>query len=335
MIRFTAILYIVGGVVVGFAAAFFWFGDFTLPTATSSNQFDPLAVDTVDAVAHWERTLESMSYVAAYEAFKQYNRQQSPNQQHTNAHYFGEALYNVAGVDGVAVCDSDFAFGCYHALFSWGLADLGAGIIDDFDTACIDAYGEKGLGCQHGIGHGLLADMGSDELVAALELCATLNWQGPIGGCTSGVFMEYNFNTMWEGPLRSYDQAIGWHYPCESIPERFKQACYYELPQWWTSVQYDDYRFAGEQCAEAAAKDSQTACYRGLGNEAASRTHFNIPNTLAICDQMPDSEASLLCIEGATWLMAFEPVRKDDWQTMCDRLEGDAQERCLASKDFI
>ena len=300
---------------------------------SDSRPTTPIPDDAVKDVAYWSQKITALGGAEAYQLFSTFYDDAQIGLQHENAHIFGEALYKVEGIPGVAVCDSNYAFGCYHSFFGFALLDKGLGIIADLDQACIDVYGRKGLGCQHGIGHGVLVELGYDALTPSLEACSTLDWKEPIGGCTSGVFMEFNFHTMSEDGTRQLDER-GPHYPCFDVPQKFKEACYFEQPQWWL-VGDGDYIVTGERCDAAPSAVERTACYRGVGNTTAGQSGFSVTTIKQSCGMMPHDEGELLCLEGAAWLMSAEPGFEDIWEQVCDHLTGDSLRRCIASKDFI
>lgn len=292
-------------------------------------------VGSVPEVDQWISTIEDIGGAKAYDYFAELNKDEPYPVQHDNAHLFGEALYKVEGIPGVAVCDSRFGFGCYHSFFGWALMENGLSIIHDLDEACIAAYGEKGLGCQHGIGHGVLAELGHDALGEALVACKELNWQGPIGGCTSGVLMEYNFGTMDLGNTRVATED-NLYEPCDSLDaERFGEACYFEQVSWWHVTSDEDPVFVGERCDELTDTRLREACFRGAGNTFAGRLEYGVDRIKDTCGAMPNREAELLCIEGAAWVVGSQPEYRDRWQELCEAFTGKEMNRCFASKDII
>lgn len=304
-------------------------------------QLSPSAVDvqiSMDADSEearfWMEKIQVVGGVEAYRLFNEKYAEKNINMTHELAHSFGEALYKVEGVGGVSVCDSNHGFGCYHSFFGWALLDNGIGIIAALDQACIDVYGEKGLGCQHGIGHGILAELGADKLHGALDACATLNWQGPVGGCTSGVFMEYNLSTMGTANIREYNSEVI-HYPCTEVAERYKQACYFEQPAWWLQVVNQDYHAVGELCAEQSDEMLREMCYRGVGNVAVGASAYDIDFVIASCSKMPRPEGVSHCMQGAAWIISAQKELGDIWEPLCESLSEPYKDRCFKNESFI
>jgi hypothetical protein len=177
-------------------------------------------------------------------------------------------------------------------------------------------------------------EFGYDKLTQSLDLCKTLTWKEPIGGCTSGVFMEHNFNTMGDGTVRQpVDGDL--QYPCNVVDDVYGEACYFDQPQWWYVQTGNDYSAIGKLCAKAPNLSQREACFRGVGNAVAGRREYNVAAMLDACARMPDEESRLLCIEGATWLMSAQPEFEGMWEEMCAELRGDSKTRCLDSKNWI
>lgn len=290
-----------------------------------SNEIDPF----------WESVIEREGAINAYKFFEEAYSDYDSREQHSYAHVFGEALYNKVGIQGISVCDSNYSFGCYHAFFGTALVDEGLSIVTDLDQACIEAHGEKGLGCQHGIGHGIIAELGRENINQSLEVCSTLNWQGPIGGCTSGVFMEFNLNTMNELGPRKLDEN-GLYYPCEHVPSRFTEACYFEQPAWWVVANRSDYEKVGKYCSAIENDANRIACFQGTGNIISGVNLFDVPKISSSCANMPTEEGEFRCIEGAVWILSNNPQFKDTWKSLCEPYKDtNYYERCIASKELI
>jgi len=287
----------------------------------------------------WSRHMDAAGAERAYEDFKEAYRREHFNDQHLAAHILGELLYEKIGSKGIAVCDSTFSFGCYHSFFGRALSNEGAGIIKALDDACIEKYGPLGVGCQHGIGHGLVEYFGHGELLAALEACQTLSWKKPLFGCKSGVFMEYNLPILVDSSsaiatLREF-RAEQPYEPCPSLPEEFRQACYYALGQWWASVVGSDFTKIGTLCRGVLDKEEREACYLGVGNVAAPSSGYNVPGTINACKKMPGAEGELFCRAGASWAFYAIPEHRSVALTLCGGLESADEHLCAESADLI
>src|SRR5260221_183958 len=179
----------------------------------------------------------------AYELFKNAYQNDTGNQ-HTVSHIFGELLYDRLGISGMKICDSTFAYGCYHGFFRRAVSKEGLSILPKLDLACTQKKQDEIGGCQHGLGHGIVSYLGYSKLLDALSECRHVSFQGPIGGCTSGVFMEYNLHTMDDPSGKTYRifKSDRPYEPCDEILPQYAQACYFQLPQWWGKVYARDYK---------------------------------------------------------------------------------------------
>lgn len=273
----------------------------------------------------WESWFDQYGADEAYVRFKEQYANENYGTKHFAAHLFGDLLYKREGIPGVAVCDSSFAFGCYHSFFGRAILDHGLDVITELDASCIEKWGELGLGCPHGIGHGVLSYLGDEKLLESLEACRTLNYQEPIGGCTSGVFMEYNFKTMESlegGVMREFDETDP-HKPCSDLPSEFLEACYWDLPQWWEKVLSYDYSLIDMYCSEISEQVVRDACYRGLGNAIGPSTRYDIKKTSERCYELKKDESKDLCLSGASWSFFAEPSVRHLVKDVCREMTNE------------
>jgi len=287
---------------------------------------------------HISQLLDAHSAADAYAIFKQEYAAASQPDQHTAAHIFGDHLYEKEGVDGFSICDGSFGFGCYHTFIPLAIADHGESVVQELDAACVRAYGEAGLGCSHGIGHGLIAHFGYGEggLRSSLALCKTLSWNRPYGGCRDGAFMEYNLRTMITDPtLRgrpfTHDTA---YQPCDSVDAASKSACYFNLPQWWQQALPESSQklsTLGTLCAGVKSGASQTACFRGIGYAYVPLTSFDAARGISLCDSLSISHSqNVECREGVAWGLYADPAYRQSATTACTQgLTKDDSARCL------
>ncbi|MEX0877515.1 MAG: hypothetical protein WDZ40_01470 [Candidatus Spechtbacterales bacterium] len=258
-------------------------------------------------VTVWESAIDKIGPNEAYTFFKQEVGELDFSIQHLAAHQFGEALFKKQGVDGITVCDSSFAFGCYHQFFLSAISQHGIPIIEELDSVCIEKYTLWGLGCQHGIGHGLMEYFGEEGLAQALEACASLQWQEPFLGCQDGVFMENNFPTFIgedraSGGVREYNPGNP-EFPCNTIKEKFQQACFFAQPNWL--IQAGEYSLTevADICINLTGKINQRACLKGLGNYVGERSGGDIAEAVASCNIAisNNEENNVFCRAGVYW----------------------------------
>jgi len=288
----------------------------------------------------WAERIQDVGGKAAYVELSNSISGLSPQLQHVAAHAFGEALYDVEGTKGLAVCDSNYSFGCYHEFLGRAIAALGLSSVNDLNQGCVDALGSGALSCQHGIGHGILAFLGySDKaLLEGLARCKALPYNDPIGGCYGGLFMEYNLETMLntEGrirPMTSDPQA-----PCDTLAQEFRRACYYWQPQWWdqSSKSMPDsfansviiFKKMGEWCMSAG--ENIRDCFEGIGNITAPNANFEPTQAIKLCEAISDSKTyQLYCKSVAANSLSLGGAgKKGDGVAVCTGLTGNELEYC-------
>ena len=277
----------------------------------------------------WKNSIQKDGAEDSYTAFKSEASKLDSVSAHAESHAFGEALYELKGLEGLSTCDSSFEFGCYHSFFGLAVSAEGIGTLPKFDQACKTKYGDRNLPCQHGIGHGILVYT-DYNLVKALELCETISTL-PTGGCSSGVFMEYNFHSMAENADGSYlrEKSENLYEPCDTLPTRFQASCYVEQVQWWQGIEKGDFKIIGHLCAALPVhSDVYEACYHGVGNYGATQVSSEFEGTIKICALMPNEESEALCHEGASWLIRGQEGKEQDAHKLCDVLHEPYRSSC-------
>lgn len=225
--------------------------------------------------AYWEGQIKRLGGNAAYQEFARSVATSTPQSQHAQAHIFGGALYQVEGLSGLATCDSQFSFGCFHESLGRAISSLGLSVVTQLNEECFKGAGNAPLACQHGIGHGIVAYIGYDlsSLKKSLAICKTLPGIHPVGGCYGGAYMEFNMRTMLgsEGSPREDNSDL--LSPCDRLDASDQPACYFWQPLWWHIVfdrqgihdQLKNYTKIGALCADVPV-DSRSRCFEGIGN---------------------------------------------------------------------
>ncbi len=276
---------------------------------------------------------------SAYDAYKERYAGYDFGTQHALAHIMGELLYQKEGIEGLTICDASFAFGCYHSFFGEAIRNEGTEIIEELDRTCIEAYGPLGTGCQHGIGHGIVEYMGRENLKEALLSCDKTSQPHPLFGCTSGVFMEYNFpivitpDKIFNNVRKLNDQVYA---PCTSVPERFQASCYYELPQLWMSEFGNNIPTLGELCSNLSVGTNQKNCFLGVGSTIVPAVKYSVERTISACDSILNSSGSLLCRSGAAWGFFINPTYRTQAAEVCRiGLDSFKHNQCVEESDLI
>lgn len=310
-----------------------------------ANGADRIDVHVDDATAvqseFWVAHIERHGPRAAYADFANWVASSSAPEQHSLAHVMGGALFAAAGLDGLQACTSDYSYGCYHEFLGQAIHARGLPIIETLSEICTEALKSQSLGCQHGIGHGLTGYLGYDlaALTEALGICEQLGTGDIVTGCGGGVFMEYNLQSLLadDGSVRPYEEALGWMYPCEDLPDQWRAPCYFWQTQWWQQsserAEYDSYeehaQVMGGRCREITNEQSMQECFRGIGYNAPGELAYELDPVVRICDLLPTETAVVECRAGAAGTMLANPSSKSIGYTVCDGLKETDHEYCM------
>ncbi|MCE9541469.1 hypothetical protein K8R03_02820 [Candidatus Kaiserbacteria bacterium] len=275
----------------------------------------------------WEDAFDR-SPDGAYGEFMKEANPLSYDEAHKLAHVIGGILYKKFGMQGIQKCTQDFAYGCYHGFAGAALSARGLSGTNDLRDACNGAGDSMiAFGCIHGIGHGILAYLGNEKLSQALEACASVNNGQTIGGCYGGVFMEYNYNTMQSADgikLRPFDASAA-NEPCATeVPEKFRGACYYELPSWWKASlgekdvsTKDQYRVVGGLCAVITDSALRDTCFRGIGNTIGPGSGYESATMRDWCSVMPTAPDRDACLHEALQHLLQSDAGKAQLRALC------------------
>lgn len=247
---------------------------------------------------------------------------------HGLSHIIGEELYDREGWEGIAFCTQDFGFGCFHGFSGAALFDGGLKATEKLSLACTNLQRGDYLGCIHGIGHGILAYLGNDNLVQALVACESAQRDEAVGGCFGGVIMEYNYNTMQSQSgidLRPFSEADAYS-PCLSLSDPYTPACYYELPSWWyasfegmgTTDSAGIFTRIGQLCSDIQDEASRTFCFRGTGNVVGPRSDVQVARMKEWCDEMPTKNSHDLCYAEALGHLLNSEEGTKELRVLCE-----------------
>lgn len=286
-----------------------------------------------------KKLIEEQTAPRAYETVKQIVSGIPQEQQHLAVHLIGESIYRTLGVEGVAVCDDAYGFGCYHGFFGTAIAAEGPETLVEFDKICVQKFGMMGLGCPHGIGHGLGEYYGPGRLSEQLAVCAKLSWQGERFGCSGGVFMEYNYPTTISGAkaltaTRPFNPEQPYH-PCTGVDSRFTKSCYLELAAWYYDVFSGDISRIQTLCAGITESAYKMECYRGLGLAVVPHMQYDVTKTRAACDKISDTAGRRWCYAGASWSFFAHPHYSSQAETVCMSLGKAEASQCKTEADLL
>lgn len=173
--------------------------------------------------------------------------------------------------------------------------------------------------------------MGPKKIVESLNSCKRVQ-ELPLLGCTSGVFMEYNFPTV-EGAsadpkfqTRQLSDATRYS-PCDTIPTIFKESCYFELSKWWNASAQKQYLNMQEWCLGAPDAEYRESCIMGIGTTMVE-AGWNTKEVSATCARMSDSRSTMLCLSGASWGFFQDPKTRDLASDLCQNAYSTLVEEC-------
>lgn len=326
-----------GAVTIGIAmiagVAYAWMPDSSEQMPASSASWDTKA-------EYWKKEIARSGGESAYALLATAIHDAPYGVQHTWAHVFGSALFAIEGADSIGICDERFSFGCSHQFLSDAITSLGLESIVQLNEACFETGKKSPLSCQHGMGHGILAEIGYEfsDLEKALDTCRTLPGTDSIGGCYGGVFMEYNVRTMLleAATPRTFTGNI--IEPCDAVDDAYRTACFYWQPQWWLQAPLhnkspqEQYKTMGGYCRQfALIATLKRACFEGLGNVVPQSSEFDIAQARALCDVAGTTGAErLLCRAVAANHFGID-VSDEAGKEICEGLNGEPARYCLLS----
>lgn len=280
---------------------------------------------------YWIEEITAKGGLQAFKDFKIVVQTLSPNTQHTLSHIFGQSLFEIGDLKNISICDSSFSYGCFHGFFAAAVKANGLNIINQADQACIDKLGAKGFGCQHGIGHGLLEYLGKDKLSNALDICSRLSSPGGIFYCTDGVFMEYDFPASeLNGLIRTQTRLVSTdlYQPCDSVQDRYKQSCYYNLPNWWEQVLNKNNQKIGQLCFRINQSDLKDFCYLGIGRAIPPLNKYSVNQSITDCSYIPEEVSNELCRVAAGQDFYSLPQYREESFLLCNGLNSNLTQKC-------
>jgi len=249
---------------------------------------------------------------------------------HDLAHYLGGLIFQSEGIKGLSICDTTFAFGCYHGFTERAFTES----LDEIPTvakACED-LGEVGSGpwasCIHGIGHGVATYYDSVELVDALTSCDTL--AAGNNYCHDGVFMEFSFTA----PQNFYkeDQAL---YPCDTLDDKYKEGCGRNQPNVMISRLNMSFDQAIDECLKTTDERLKVPCIDAIGLSIGSGSNGNHTVIIGRCGLIKEREFYVQCVSAAAGELVFQnyPGWQQEAPAACNSLGEESMHICHARVD--
>ena len=309
----------------------------TVHTITTKYPTNKAQVAEFDS--YWQGVIKDAGGKNAYATFKEHYQNLDSGEKHEVAHHFGGVLYETVGLEGISVCDNDFSYGCFHELITFAILDYGPAILVELNDFCIHSEYD----CQHGIGHGILADFGYDttSLNEALKMCQELGTVDEADGCFGGIFMEYNLRTIWgkDALRRSFDTEVP-DTTCYTIPTYGQTACFFWSAQWYMahSQQFSrtkQIEWSQDRCSQLKTLPQQLQCINGLGYEIGS---YETDPILAIelCPKNGGQTSALFyqqCIISTLAGLNGSPLNRDAVRNACYQQNAVPVETCTKVLD--
>ncbi len=295
-------------------------------------------VDFTAEVAYWKKRITAVGGMAAYREISDSVSGMTVGNQHMVAHTFGQALYEVEGLAGFPVCDTEFSQGCFHQFFVSSIQaegiDTSLRKVKELCAAQNRIHDKRT--CEHGLGHGILGYFGYDlkNLNEALPVCKNnLPSEGLTLGCLGGAFMEYNSRALLQDdtglrPLSAHSV----HHPCDALSGADKEPCVFWQPWWWhnkLSRSMDTteiFRELGVYCRGYPSSLAK-ACFAGVGYMAPNREGYQVEQMARLCGATSDdARERIWCWSYATTQMTNQASEFDD--VICNGLSGDDLSYC-------
>lgn len=242
---------------------------------------------------------------------------------HGGAHHLGRMAFSEYGAAAAAglseACQSGMRHGVMEQLFvGRGIASLA----DDVDALCPDA--SDGFGrhqCFHGVGHGVMA-WTAYELEDALGICGRLGDDSGRRSCYSGVFMENVVSGLsgTVGQRSTYVDAEDPHYPCNALPERYVNDCYWYQTSQMLIVFDQDLEMVAEACREAPAI-GRRSCFGSYGRDVGNVHGRNPYLVVQYCGLAESLMHRGDCIDGAARTLFWDETQQDAGPALCAEVE--------------
>lgn len=243
---------------------------------------------------------------------------------HDLAHFVGELIFKNQGLGGLSLCDTTFAFGCYHG-FTEAAFQESLGPLHDIARAC-EKIGSISSGpwasCLHGIGHGVATYFDAVELQPAIDTCNSLIHGATY--CHDGVFMEFSFSA----PPSFYNISEPL-YPCTTIDPPYQPACARNQPH----VMQQQFNMSKAAIAEACAKAGAAIadpCVDAIGFAIAHDSNGQAGAIAAECQKLGSQQLQTQCTAAAAGELVFQNF--PNWQAAapaaCQSLPPPDQATC-------
>jgi hypothetical protein len=257
---------------------------------------------------------------------------------HLLAHHVGELLYKAYGFKGLALCDTTFAFGCYHGIMEVAFdknhpESYNANVLSAQEGCKVvgDITSPSYWSCIHGMGHGI-ATFRDYDIQKSLSDCDLLD-QKVRTYCDDGVFMEFSLSALPN--FYKQDNPI---YPCDTITKDYQVVACAR-----SQAQVMRFRFkmtTGEiakACLDTKDKTIVYHCIDSIGYFVGQTTQGDASKVTADCEEIADEAAAAQCKAAAAGEVVFQNYA--GWQTstkaICNSMSGTYKDLCTTRVDQV
>ena len=262
---------------------------------------------------------------------------------HDQAHLTGSLIFKKKGFEGIRLCSSEFAFGCYHGFLDEAFKkDLSK--LTEAQDACSKLgpglSGPPGAGlaisgpvasCIHGIGHGVASFHSTSDLKKSLAACRKLTSGREY--CFDGVFMEY-VRSAPDSAFKKDDPL----YPCNVLEKQFGPTYSSTCGRNQPSLLMSRFKMGFEEvvgvCGASGSLLFKQSCFDSLGFSLAATG--DIDKIIAGCSQINVSEFIAGCIKSAAGELVFQEVPgwSEKSKAICESFP-EGRSECLAHVDRL
>lgn len=255
------------------------------------------------------------SGMAAAYAYVKENYAGNPTLGHDLAHVIGRMGFISLKDKALAVCDTGFAFGCFHgAITEWLHQDKEA-ILKANDACTALGFSGRTASCVHGIGHGVMSV--SLNVKEAARLCKMVG--SGEGYCFDGMYMEY-----FKNHELSLDSGFS---ECAVDEKSAVNSCVRNLSMLFFSRNMD----VKSVCDKALDFE---ICVNTYGQFVGMQSFGDIKKSEEMCSRLSHDLIGK-CMVVAISEMAFQSGDIKKFKNMCFQIDTAWQEPCLSSIESL
>lgn len=287
---------------------------------------------------------------------------------HLVVHQIGFYAYQKYGADSILKCKDYFLYACYHGAIIEAASGEGFSAISKMTDRC-KASPVRYFQCVHAAGHAVLA-MWEYDLPKALETCDNLyeketDFPEALTSCHNGAFMENLFGVHDWGTNKEIKRE--WlsedpYFPCNYFSEKYQKGCWLNQAARIYQMSSGDIVKTSQLCQEAGSPQYTEWCMDNVARQIHPLTLGNPAMAFQLCQQVgPDwynkcvlvnagsfysvggrSEAISICsqvpldlkpecYQGLISQIVSDPIKKDEKEKICNKLEQPFSSTCLSS----